>query len=64
MLEVDEALLEDRRRKGIDCFDEMWEGVLHMVPPPSEGHQQLGSGLCEVLRPLARARGLRLGYET
>lgn len=64
MLEVDQALVEERRRKGIDCFDEMWEGVLHMVPPPSELHQQLGGGLYAALLPAARARGLRLGYET
>lgn len=64
MLEVDEALLEERRRKGLDCFDEMWEGVLHMVPAPSGFHQQLGSGLLVALFPEARSRGFWLTHET
>lgn len=34
MLEVPEGLLAERARLGHDRFDEMWEGVLHMVPPP------------------------------
>jgi len=34
MLEVDPALLEQRRRLGLDHWDEMWEGVLHMAPDP------------------------------
>jgi Uma2 family endonuclease len=63
MLNVPESLLEDRRRKGLDRLDEMWEGVLHMVPPPSSSHQKLGSDLLEGLRPFARAQGLTLVYE-
>jgi len=39
MLKVPESLLEDRRRKGIDKFDEMWEGVVHMTPAPNIKHQ-------------------------
>jgi len=35
MLEAPEELLAERRRKGHDRFDEVWEGVLHMLPPPS-----------------------------
>jgi Uma2 family endonuclease len=63
MLEVPPQLLEQRRRLGVDRWDEMWEGVLHMVPPPAERHQSLGSRLIEVLGPVARARGLKLAYE-
>ena len=36
MLDVPESLLDERRRLGLDVFDEVWEGVLHMVPPPSD----------------------------
>ena len=39
MLSVSERLLEERRARGADRWDEMWEGVLHMPPPPSSGHQ-------------------------
>jgi Uma2 family endonuclease len=63
MLEVPPHLLEERRRLGVDRWDEMWEGVLHMVPPPAERHQSLGSALLAVLHPLARARGLKAAYE-
>jgi Uma2 family endonuclease len=58
MLEVPQALLDERRAKGLDKSDEMWEGELHMVPPPSMDHQRLGAELFLVLGPLAKARGL------
>jgi hypothetical protein len=29
-----EALKERRRRAGLDRLDEVWDGVLHMVPVP------------------------------
>jgi len=64
MLEPPPELLEDRHRKGLDLRDEVWDGVLHMVPPPSGPHQELGASLFELLRPVARRRGLRLQYET
>ncbi|MGI9120683.1 MAG: hypothetical protein ACR2G7_11290 [Acidimicrobiales bacterium] len=38
LLEAPQSLLEERRRLGLDIFDEMWEGVLHMVPPPGGPH--------------------------
>lgn len=59
MLEVPQALLNERRRKGLDKSDEMWEGELHMVPPPSTEHQSLGAELFLVLAPLAK----RLGFD-
>lgn len=64
MLEVDERLLEDRRRRGVDRWDEMWGGVLHMVPPPSGRHQDVARDLFLALAPLAKARGLVPWYET
>jgi Uma2 family endonuclease len=41
MLEVSEELLASRRELGHDRWDEMWEGELHMVPPPHERHGRL-----------------------
>ena len=64
MLEVDERLLEERRRKGLDGHDEMWDGVLHMVPPAGGPHQGLGTELLVVFYSLARRRGLVARYET
>jgi len=58
LLEVPEELLEERRRKGLDGHDEMWDGVLHMVPAASSPHQILAGELMAVLLPLAKRRGL------
>ena len=63
MLEVPPHLLEERRRLGVDRWDEMWKGELHMVPPPAERHQSLGSVLLAMLHPIVRARGLKIAYE-
>src|SRR5207247_3933448 len=38
--------------------DEVWEGVLHMVPAPSVGHARIAQQLAELLGPAARAAGL------
>ncbi len=63
LLEAPASLLEERRRTGADRFDEIWEGVLHMVPPPTTGHQRLGSDLLLVLAPIAKSKGLVPLYE-
>lgn len=63
MLEVPQALLDERRARGADRWDEMWEGELHMVPPPSSEHQRLGSELFLILGPLAKRRGLVPFYD-
>jgi Uma2 family endonuclease len=53
-----DALLERRRVSGLDRLDEVWEGVLHMVPAPSYEHARITQQLAEILGPLARAAGL------
>lgn len=53
-----EELLERRRRAGADRRDEVWQGVLHMVPGPGEAHMRIQQQLAELLGPLARAAGL------
>jgi len=62
-LEAPEQLLAERRRLGLDGRDEMWEGELHMVPPPSFGHQEREAALAAALLPVARALGLRIATE-
>jgi Uma2 family endonuclease len=49
--------LADRRSKGLDRWDEMWEGVLHVTPAPSLEHQRIVDELVEFLRPRLRQTG-------
>jgi len=63
-LKAPEGFLEERRRLGHDRWDEVWNGVLHMVPPPSSEHQWVGSQLLVALAQVARQQGLRGSYET
>ena len=51
-------LLERRRRSGIDRLDEVWDGVLHLIPAPGHAHARIAQQLAELLGPLARAAGL------
>lgn len=53
-----EALLERRRRLELDRHDEVWEGVLHVVPAPSGEHSSLGAQVKALLRAPATAAGL------
>jgi Uma2 family endonuclease len=53
-----EVLRERRRRSGLNRLDEVWEGVLHMVPAPSHRHAEIAQQLAELLGPPARAAGL------
>src|SRR5439155_10631453 len=59
VLSVTDEQLAQRRLTGIDRFDEMWEGVLHMAPAPSYEHQRIVSEINQFVRPLSRrcARG-------
>jgi Uma2 family endonuclease len=53
-----DELVERRRRSGLDRLDEVWSGVLHMIPAPSLAHARIAQQLAELLGPLARAAGL------
>jgi Uma2 family endonuclease len=52
------ALLDRRRRSGLDRLDEVWVGVLHMIPAPGHAHARVAQQLAELLGPLAREAGL------
>ncbi|MGH2854777.1 MAG: Uma2 family endonuclease [Solirubrobacteraceae bacterium] len=56
-----DEMLERRRRSGIDRMDEVWDGVLHMVPAPTGRHAQIEWRLARLLGPLAERAGLRAG---
>lgn len=53
-----EALTERRRQAGADRLDEVWQGVLHLVPGPGLEHARISQQLAELLGPAARAAGL------
>jgi Uma2 family endonuclease len=53
-----EAMLERRRRSGLHRLDEVWGGVLHMVPAPSGEHAYIAQQLAVLLDEPARAAGL------
>jgi Uma2 family endonuclease len=55
-----QQLRERREALGLDRRDEVWEGVLHMNPPPSHGHERLLALLIRVLGPYADAAGLEV----
>lgn len=47
-----------RRARGLDRFDEVWNGELHMNPPPSSLHQEIATRLVAALVPVADALGM------
>lgn len=58
-----ERLLERRHRVGADRGDEVWDGVLHMVPAPHFRHSDLVAQVLEYLGPPSRTAGLRRGAD-
>jgi len=56
LLHVTEQELDRRRELGLDRWDEMWEGVLHMAPAPANEHQRILQELLLFLAPLLRKR--------
>lgn len=56
-------MLEERRRLGHDRFDEVWEGVLHMVPPPPTVHKRVESNLQDVLKRIVAPRGFEVFHD-
>jgi Uma2 family endonuclease len=53
-----DELLERRTRSGLDRLDEVWAGVLHVIPAPSLAHARIAQQLAELLGPAARAARL------
>jgi Uma2 family endonuclease len=60
LLKPDRKWLEERHRLGHDRFDEVWDGVLHVVPSPSAEHQGFEGDLEAVLRPLVIPQGFKV----
>jgi Uma2 family endonuclease len=49
---VDERLIADRERLGIDRWDECWSGVYVMTPPPRQPHQRAARRIAGALEAL------------
>jgi Uma2 family endonuclease len=62
MLDVPPDLLAERRRLGLDRRDEMWDGELHMVPPPHLDHGELNDDLGSFFKAEWQRRGLGRTY--
>ena len=64
VLEMPKHWLDERRRHGLDKRDEVWDGVLHMVPQPGSSHMILSRDLLFVLVPVAARHGWEVLFET
>lgn len=42
-------IIDDRRRKGIDKYDEVWDGVYVIPPPHDNEHRRIVAGLAAAL---------------
>jgi Uma2 family endonuclease len=58
-----EAILKRREEWGLDKHDEVWNGVLHMIPPASVEHQRTVMALIRLLDPVAQRAELELTTE-
>jgi Uma2 family endonuclease len=57
-----DQLIADRKRKGIDLYDEVWEGMYVMPSMPNNAHQRLVSDLGDVFREVVKEPGLGQSY--
>ena len=59
---ADDSLVADfiaeRKRSGLDRFDEWWEGVYRVVTGPRPDHGMIVAELCAMFLPLCKERGL------
>lgn len=54
---LSQRLIEERRDRGIDVFDEVWEGVYIMAPAPNDEHQEIEMSLAEPLVDVVKKQG-------
>lgn len=66
MLVLDEhmidRLLEERKRRGLDLYDEVWEGMYVMPPIARIDHQELVSDLDGIFNAVLKPAGLGKSY--
>ncbi len=59
MVNAPDSLLDERRRRGLDHSDEMWDGVTRLVPLGGGQHGQRQLALGAILQSAFKAQGLR-----
>jgi Uma2 family endonuclease len=59
MVNAPDSLLDERRSRGLDHSDEMWDGVIHLVPPAGSQHGQRQLDLGAILKSALRDQGLQ-----
>jgi Uma2 family endonuclease len=59
---VADQLIQERKRKGLDRYDEVWEGMYVMPSTPSNSHQLLVGDLDEIFRAVVKKAGLGQSY--
>jgi Uma2 family endonuclease len=57
-----DQLIQERKRKGIDLYDEVWEGMYVMPSMPNNAHQLLVGDLDDIFREVAKKAGLGQSY--
>ena len=55
---VERALIDDRRARGLDRWDEVWEGTYVVLPLPNNEHQWLVGRLVRILQESIEDVGL------
>src|SRR5690349_19249700 len=53
-----DPLIQERKRKGLDLYDEVWEGMYVMPSMPSLDHQELVHDLSTIFDEVVKRRGL------
>lgn len=53
-----EEIMARRRALGHDRWDEVWDGVWHVVPSPNVEHQEVGKRLLHILMEVVEDTGL------
>jgi Uma2 family endonuclease len=55
-------LIQERKRKGLDLYDEVWEGMYVMPSMPTNAHQLLVGDLEDIFRAVVKKAGLGQTY--
>ena len=57
-----DELIQERKRKGIDLCDEVWEGMYVLPSMPNNAHRLLVGDLCDIFREVIKKAGLGQSY--
>jgi Uma2 family endonuclease len=60
--ELRESLIEERKKRGTDLYDEVWEGMYVMPSMPTVGHQKIVDDLGDILSEVVKRGGLGEKY--